>query len=448
MKMHPYGIIKKLEQTPKTNDKLKILKSYKHNEQLKEFFYMALEPSLVFGIKKIPNYGRRIVLSTFAEAMRELYKFSNRELTGNAAKEHLTQLLSNIDFENGDLIQKIIKKDPDCKVAGKMVNKVWPDLITMTPYMRCSTKSETINYPAYAQLKANGLFINAIKESEKFTSIRFLSRNGLMIDLLGNLIKEMTVISKRNNFVILGEGLVKSKDGFHILDRKTGNGIINKAIKHTITEDEASRVFLSVWDIIPLADWKEGKCNIPYDVRFERLSSMVEALNDEGYDRIGIIDTRTVENYDEAEFFFDEMIEDDQEGAVLKNAKGIWKDTSSGSKDQVKMKLKDPADLICVGTIPHTKNPVWIGSLVLESSDEIIKVSTGSGLTEGDRQEFPEHYIGKIIEMEYNEITSDKKTKQKSLYLPIYKGIRFDKDEADSYALILERAKANRKKGK
>lgn len=448
--MHPYGIIKKLEQTSKTNDKLKILKSYKDNELLKDFFYMALEPSLVFGQKKIPKYdGDRIVLFKLEDAMREIYRLARRELTGNAAIEHLKHVLANSDYEDSNLIQRIIKKDPGCKVAGKMVNKVWPDLITMTPYMRCTSKSETINYPAYAQLKANGLFINAINDAG---DIGLKTRNGLKIDLLGNLQTELKLISKRDNFVVMGEGLVMDEDGVHILNREAGNGIMNKSIDGavgvSISEDEASRVILSVWDIIPLADWKEGKCEFPYEIRYERLAAMVEALNDEGYDRITMVDTIEVQNYAEAQEYFEQMIEDDQEGAILKNKSGIWKDTSSGSKDQVKMKLKDPADLICVGTYPHKKNPVWIGGLELESSDGIIKVNTGSGLTEDDRQNFPEHFIGKIIELEYNEITVDKKTKQKSLYLPIYKGIRYDKNEADDFQNIKERAKANRKKAK
>ena len=140
------------------------------------------------------------------------------------------------------------------------------------------------------------------------------------------------------------------------------------------------------------------------------------------------------------------MIDNVEEGAVLKNLDGIWKDHTS--PNQVKMKVKDPADLLCVGTYPHKKKPHWIGGLNLESSDGIIKVNTGSGMTDDDRALLPECYIDEIIELEYNEITEDKRTKQKSLFLPIYVGIRKDKDVADSYELILERSRYNKKKEK
>jgi hypothetical protein len=450
--MHPYGIIKKLEQTAKTNEKLKILKSHKDNESLRQFFYMCLEPTVVFGLKKIPDFERSVKLFSLDEAMMELYKFSSRELTGNAAIEHLQHILQNTSYEAGNLIQRIIAKDPGCKVAESAVNKTWKNCITVTPYMRCKSGTAKnlagIKQPAFAQEKADGLFMNVINENRK---VNHLSRNGKEIDLLGNLQEEILAMSPQTNFVIHGEGLVMSEDGIHFLDRKTGNGIINKAIKGTITQDEADRVHLVVWDVIPLQAWKDGKCDFPYDLRFAKVSEMVERANDNGFDKIMLIDTVEVEDMVQAKEFFEMKLDEGREGAVLKNKDGIWKDCQSGSKDQVKMKNQDPADLMCVGTIPHSKQEGWIGSLIMESSDQIIKVNTGSGLDEADRQKSPDEYIGKVIELEYNEITVDKKTKQKSLFLPIFKGVREDKSEADSYELILERAiqnKKNRKKGK
>jgi len=115
------------------------------------------------------------------------------------------------------------------------------------------------------------------------------------------------------------------------------------------------------------------------------------------------------------------------------------------------MKVKDPADLLCVGTYPFKQSSVkrgkktvdssnWIGGLILESSDGIIKVRSGSGLSDEDRKKDPSEYIGKIVELEYNEITDDKSTGQKSLFLPIFVEVRNNKDEADDYETILERS--------
>lgn len=447
--MHVYGIIKKLEQTPKTNEKLKLLKSYKDHEDLRQFFYMCLEPTVVFGLKKIPKFERSVKLFSLDEAMMELYKFSSRELTGNAAIAHLKHLLSNTSYETGHLLQRIIAKDPGCKVAESAVNKTWKNCITVTPYMRCKSGTAknlaNIDQPSFAQEKADGLFMNVINDERE---INHLSRAGKEIDLLGNLQEEILAMSTTSNFVIHGEGLVMSEDGIHFLPRKTGNGIINKAIKGTITQAEADRVHLVVWDVIPLQAWKDGICEYPYDLRFDKVSRMIEIANDKGFAKIMLIDTVEVQDMVQAKEFFEMKLDEGREGAVLKNKNGIWKDCQSGSKDQVKMKNQDPADLMCVGTIPHSKKEGWIGSLIMESSDGIIKVNTGSGLDDDDRQKSPDEYIGKVIEMEYNEITVDKKTKQKSFFLPIFKEVRLDKTEADSYELILERAKLNKKNRK
>jgi len=262
--------------------------------------------------------------------------------------------------------------------------------------------------------------------------------------------------------VIHGEGLVMNEEGTGFLPRKAGNAIITKAIegKKGISEEEASRIHLKVWDMMPLADWKKKKCVWPYDLRLRTLENGVTISKAAtGSPKLKIIPTKMVENLEEAYAFFDTQLAKGREGCILKNLKGIWKSSTSGSKDCVKMKKKDPADLICTGTYPHkqeyimrgkekiiTKN--WIGGLNLESSDGKIKVNSGSGLDDEGRKMPPVYYIGKIIEVEYNEIITSKSKDTMSLFLPIIKEVREDKDEADSYELILERSKANKNKAK
>ena len=219
------------------------------------------------------------------------------------------------------------------------------------------------------------------------------------------------------------------------LDRNTGNGIINKAIQGTISKEEAALIAVECWDVVKYDHWVSGVSDCTYDKRFSMLETMIKLAKSE---KLLVIDTATVMNFDEANMFYKDMLSKGEEGAVLKNLDGIWKDHTS--PNQVKMKVKDPADLLCVGTQPHSKKPDWIGALILESSDGIIKVSSGSGLTDDLRQKSPDFFIGKIIEVEYNEISEDKKTGQKSLFLPIYIDVREDKSEADSYETILERS--------
>lgn len=439
--MSVYQIIKKLEKTPGMNDKLEILRENYNNRGLKTFFRLALDPMIIFGIKKIPDYEYEHTYCTLTEAMGVLVDMlSTRKCTGNAAVKVLADVLAVSSPENAILIERIIKKDPDCKVAGKLVNKVWPAHVTITPYMRCQAPNEKnfkrINFPAVVQKKANGLFANIIVENRK---VKYLSRNGREMRFFGKPDKSILSTTDKDNFVIIGEGLVLEELGrSDILDRSTGNGILNKAIKQTITESEAERVIFEVWDVIPLEDWKRGECEQGYINRWEKLIEMVDQS------MLLLIDTKIVKTFEEADDFYKEMIAHAEEGAVLKNKDGKWKDHTS--PDMVKMKIKDSADLLCTGIYPHKKKDSWIGGLILESAEGKIVVRSGSGMDEKDRVRPKEYFLHNIVEIEYNEVTTDKKRDTMSLFLPIYKGVRHDKDTPDTYEEILEKQERKRVK--
>jgi hypothetical protein len=463
--MSLYDLVKQIENEPSKNAKLALLKENTHDDDLREFFYLALEPTIIFYIKKIPLFEADSKAPTsLGDATYQLVnKVASRKLTGHAALDLVADLFERLDEGERELLRRIVLKDARCGVSEKTVNKVWKGLCTEKLYMRCASFNqknlERVMYPAIAEEKADGLFINAIRKNG---TAQFLSRNMKPMTFHGNLEPEIEEMEAKGDFVIHGEGLVlkegrKPDDEDCFLDRKTGNGIISKAIKGTISPEEAARVCLKVWDVMPLEAWRSKKCDFPYEMRRAKVHGMVDKL---GSPKIKYIDSAYVDNIDEAYEFFGQMLALGREGTIVKNLNGIWKSSTSGSKDAVKMKKKDPADLLCTGTYAHKQEYVmrgdqkidttnWIGGLNLESSDGLVKVNSGSGLDDEGRQLPPEHYIGKIIEVEYNEIITAKNKDGYSLFLPIIKEVRdpADKDEADSYELILERAKAN-KKGK
>ena len=453
--MELHEIIKQIEDTSSKNEKLAILKDHVNNDDLKEFLYLALEPTVLFYIKSLPSYDEDIpAINTLMDATYDLVnKVASRDLTGDAARDCVAGLLSSLTAEDADLLKRIVLKDASIGVSEKTVNKVWKGLCTEKLYMRCASFNEKnlekVSYPALVQLKADGLFMNIIiKPSQNL--VNFLSRNMKPMEFHGYMEEALLDMHFAGDTVIHGEGLVIKKDGSGYEDRKTGNGIISKAIKGTISEEEASRVHLKVWDVMPLADWKAKKCDFPYELRLKTLEEHAP-VNEP---KIKIIATKKINSLDEAYDFFGKMLDRGQEGAILKNLNGIWKNHTS--PNQVKMKKKDPADLLCTGTIPFAKATVtrgsetidsskWIGALILESSDGKIQVHAGSGLNDEMRQMPPEYFINGIYEIEYNEIISSKSKDTLSLFLPIIKERRVDKDEADSYELILERAKGMKK---
>mgnify|MGYP001766740155 CR=1 FL=1 len=85
-------------------------------------------------------------------------------------------------------------------------------------------------------------------------------------------------------------------------------------------------------------------------------------------------------------------------------------------------------DAEVIKRIPGTgKNTGLMGALVCRSGD--IEFNVGTGFTEQERKEFTADYIvGKIITVTYNQVITEKTSERKSLFLPRFNCIRFDKD--------------------
>ena len=409
------------------NFKIEFLTMHKDNELLKEVIRLALDPFTQFYIRKIPDYEQTYKITFGIEfAIDELKQLSSRKLTGNAAIEHLRYILSSLKPSDAKVIEKIIQKDLKCGVSIATANAVWSGLIQEYPCMLCSAFDEKlvnkIQYPAYVQTKMDGMRFNAIVKNG---TVEYRSRNGKEIQLLGNLDEEFLDLAGNNEVVFDGELLVVDSDG-NLLDRQTGNGILNKANKGTIKPEEAKMVVATLWDMIPYDHFIIGKSDLPYSFRFGMLEDIITSL----CGKIRLVQSWTVDSYEESQEIFKTMLLAGQEGIILKDMDSIWEDKRS--KSQIKFKAVLDADLKCVDVQMGTgKYEGMIGSLICESSDGIVKVSVGSGLTDEDRKNPAEYYIEKIIAITYNGKITNKQGEQ-SLFLPIYIETRSDKDEANS----------------
>lgn len=408
--------------------KSKLLLENKENETLKRIIFLALDPFTQFYIRKIPAYAPRLDSGIFdlTWALKELDQLSSRNVTGNAGIEHLSNILENISIENARVIERVIKKDLKCGVSVSTVNSIWPGLIHEYPTMLCSGFDaklvKKIKWPAIAQLKMDGMRFNAIVKNG---GCEFRSRSGKQIDLLGNLEAEFIALAGGRDLVFDGELLVESGSGFS--DRQTGNGILNKAVKGTISEAEASMVRATIWDLIDLVDFSRGTSSTTYETRFKLLGdTLVNRLNS----KISIVESKVANSLEEAEAIFQEYLSQGQEGIILKDVGAKWED--GRSKSQIKFKGEEECDLLVVGVQPGTgKYEGMVGALICETSDGLLKTDVGSGLKDDDRKKSFDEYIGKIVAVKYNMRIKSKQGKD-SLFLPVFIEVRSDKDMADA----------------
>lgn len=405
------------------NYKIDLLEAKSHDETLKEIVRLALDPFTQFYQRKIPDYKtEEKPWHTIASALPKLDKLINREITGNAAIEYLRLLLTEVSADDAKVIERIIAKDLKCGVSIATANTVWPGLIHEYPCMLCSQYEEKlvnkIQWPAFVQLKMDGMRFNAIVHNG---TVEFRSRNGKEIELLGNLEQEFLQLANGIDCVFDGELLVVDKG--IILDRQTGNGILNKANKGTIMTDEARKVHATIWDVIPYQAFTVGKCDVPYSTRYQTLQEM------ELPKKIHLVETTVVYSLDAAHKTFEEYLSNGQEGIILKDYRGIWE--NKRTKSQIKFKGELECDLKIVGIQAGTgKYQGMLGAILCESDDGVVKVSVGSGFNDEQRKTLGEEIVGKIVTVKYNARITNKDGEQ-SLFLPIFVEVRDDKDTAD-----------------
>lgn len=421
------SILEQLAATNSKNEKEAILKQHKDNETLKECFRLSLSPTINFWMKKVPEVNALKTQLTLTEALEEIVSnLAERKVTGNAATNFVIDLLQDVSPATNKVLSRVILKDLRCGVGDTTVNKVWKGLIPKVPQMLASSMKEKtlakINYPAMAQLKSDGSRCIAYCTEDKVT---LMSRNGKQILGLIDLEENLKSFA---GFVIDGEIVFDITKA----DRATGNGIVTKAVKGTITEEEQAGVIFQVWDKIPLEEYTvKGKYKVDEYTRYTSLKQLVGLQN---FHNIQIIESTIVNSLDEAKEAFQKYVAEGYEGIILKNMDGIWEDKRS--PNLVKFKEEYFADLEVVGTFEGTgKIEGMLGGLSVQTSCGTIKTNVGSGFTEAQRKQLwsvREELIGQIAELKYNGITTDKRTGDNSLFLPIFQRIREDKSEANT----------------
>lgn len=453
--MAVYHVLAALEATTKRNEKIAIIEENKDVEHLKDVFKYALDPFNVYGIRAVPPYICNGTCSVFLKDFIDyLPNFIDRKITGHAALDKLAELLTNMSPADAIVAERIIKKDLRCGVQGSTVNKVWPDHIFSYPcLLGKSFDPDTIDkhmtWPAIAQLKLDGLRVNAIVDSENM-KVSLFTRAGKPIDIHHRLDADLCHLhindDKATPVMYDGELLVVDNNG-DVLPRKAGNGILNKAIRGTISFEEASRVRIQLWDRVPASEFYKKQSTEQYTERFNHLLEAAKRASStpdatvhvlaNGETKYNIVDYRYVDNLEQAQQYYQEALANGEEGIMLKTVTHLWQDKRSN--ELVKFKCEKLCELRVTDWLEGTgKYEGFLGKLSCVSECGELEVNVGSGFSDHFRQTVkPEDIVGKIITVKFNEvIESEDKPGKYSLFLGRCIEVREDKDIADDLATI------------
>lgn len=418
-------ILQKLSEHNARIDKEKILRSNEDNVLLREVFRLAYNPHIRFFIQQIPEYQHTSDDLSLDQVLNAIEtNFAGREITGNSARTALRVYLSNLPLEDARVVEMVIGKDLRCGVTGTTANKIWKDLIPEMKVMLADSDISRIKYPAVAQPKLDGLRAH-ITLNNGFCLIQ--TRNGKIIDDKGFFYPYLADLMKIGE-TWDGEIVCVRPYTDTFASRQESNGILNKAIRGTISEEEISRMRFNTWDIILE--------KVPYSERLQIIKERFDSLTYDSTVAFPILG-EIVHNYDEVVMLYNAAIKRGEEGLVVKNLNSFWKGTRS--KDLCKIKEILDCDLIITGWEEGTgRNAGRLGNLIGETSDGKLRAGVGTGFSDKDRDELiPENTIGKIMAVQYNQVIRDKSSDTYSLFLPRFVEIRDDKEKADSIQSIL-----------
>lgn len=416
------SILDQLQANSSTLEKQNILKN-NESDLLKRVLRLTYDSALNFYIKKIPPFESSNTPTFCLDDALDLIekKLTTRDITGNNAFFALQNCLISLPSDDAEVLSRVIERDLKVGINTKLINKVFPGLISEMEVMLADSDLSRIKYPAICQPKLDGLRAHITRRGD---SIFIVTRNGKLIDDLDQL-KDSAMALMYDGETWDGEIVCVDKNDPNIFsDRKTSNGILNKSIRGTITSKEAALMRFNTWDIIDSI--------IPYSLRLwilrQRFDSICYNPGLKFYPILG----KVVESYEEAMEIYDNEIAKGNEGVILKNMNAKW--VPKRSKDLCKIKEIKDCDLRVIGwEIGTGKNANRLGNLILSSEDAQLEVAVGTGFSDDQRDFFTKDYVmGKIAAIQYNQIIKAKNTDSKySLFLPRFIEFRDDKDVAN-----------------
>ena len=441
--MKIYEILEELNQENGSNWKISVLKKHKDNSLLERVFKMTMDTiTYTYGVSAqrwLKNAEKmQQVMSTRAGTIEledfmndVLVKLAAREITGNAAEEAVENGLMQLSHDDAVVALRILGHDLKVNVGSTNAMKIWKDLIDRPAYMRCGVYNDKskkeITFPAILQLKADGTYREAHVLEDG--NVVFFSRSGKTYEY-PNLSEQMQYFDPGH---YMGELTVKGAE-----NRSIGNGLINS---DDVPYDD---LVFELWDYVTHEEYmkakkkdKKDKNVRPYSERFKQLEEILETSSNQ----ISVIETHIVNNLSEAAEKVSEWMNAGFEGGVLKDMNCIFE--NSTSKKQLKMKLKMDVSVRIVGYqegTPGTRRESTFGALLFATDDGKIKGKT-SGFTDEQLEYFNtdrESHIGKIIDVECNDLTQPQGSDTWALSHPRFAGERDDVTETDTIERAME----------
>ena len=381
---------------------------------LRKILKYSFDPFVPFHVIKIPKTKDRFPLTTENLRWQVFFaacdKCASREITGNAAIEEIESAFNLVTEDEEKWMRKILKKHIAIGLSTTTINKDFQGLIPTFDVSLAQKFDE----------KRVSKWDSMIVE-RKLDGIRCFSivRDGAVV-MYARSGKPIT------NFIdTIGPSLISMGDGCYDGELMGDDFVALMRQAYRKGDVETDGTFLALFDFCSLEEWDSKDATTSYVDRLVTLYDRISTLEDED-NSISYVDKETLsvsEDSDLVKVLHDKFVSEGFEGAMIKNPLAPYQ--FKRSYDIMKLKaffdVDLPVDDLLEGRGKHVGT---LGAFVVYHQG--VKVQVGSGLSDEIRTEIwdnKEKYIGRTIEIRYQEITPDR-----SLRFPTFVCFRNDRD--------------------
>ena len=399
------------------------------NAELFDGFRMAYDPMITFGIKQIPEKitPNQTGTFTFADFCELARKLSQRELTGNAAKEALDAAMvrSTVADWNG-WYRRILSKDMRCGATEGTINRVTAKKFPQfsIPLFECQLAHDGANHESKVsgnkiiEVKLDGVRVLTVVYPDG--RVDQFSRNGKELVNFPHIKEQFALTVTRITEPMVFDGEVMSSS-FQDLMRQV----------HRKSDVNAKDAVLHLFDLIPLSAFKAGKFNETQENRSATLRGWKDLWADQtpnieilGQERVDLTTTQGSLRFKEINA---NAIAGGYEGIMIKDPTAPYE--CKRSVAWLKQKPFIEVSLKVIDIEEGTgKNVGRLGALVLEGVDDgkTIKTNCGSGFSDDLRDAVwtdRVKVLGHLVEVRADAVTQNQDGSY-SLRFPRFKGFR------------------------
>lgn len=412
-----------------TNDRIAWLKAH-DDEDFKEVLKWYLDTSRVTGIaeKKFDKVGaaQPEMVTQDVKTFSDVIRYLDCNKTGRdedvAWVKYLGMNICEGQPLEMDTFRGLVCKNLPMGLKDGLVNKAFPGLVPTYEVM-LADRYYDLNEKQIAKIFTPGREFVLQEKLDGFRltihkvngTVRCVSRQGKLIEGLVDIEADVKALVA-DNFVIDGEVLLTDRENIPSkLQYKATSKIVSSKdpAKHGVT--------INAFDIVSIAEWEAQESNDPYSVRYETLKNTLAATNPKNISLVKNLYTGSDKSV------IDTMIVDakakEWEGLMIRftDSAYAWK----RSKDLLKVKPFQEMDAYITGSEEGTNaNAGRLGAFTCEIDHPKfgnLKFKVGGGFSEEEREQFwtdRDALVGRIISVQYFEVTENTTTHQMSVRFP------------------------------